>query len=466
MRYKCCQPAISCIKMTHNTMSFCYRIFDKRYAFIYNYNGESGFLDKYIQARKQFIENCKKGENIPEQCKDCHFFIEKEWDDSFGIDYIIVANRTKCSCDCIYCTVSQGNEERKKELNLMKIWDIRPVLKEIEDNYLLKESGEIFIAGGECSEYPPEENKWLIDFGFRNNYHLKFSSSGMFYSKEIEKALKKGNTAILIAPDSGTKETYERIKRVKYYDQVWKNIEKYIKAAEKTKTSKVVVKYIILEGINDNIEEFQAFLEKCNSINCKYIDIFVDLNWLARGGINARTPKGTAKLLTYIESLKDSRIYSDLFVKKTSKTTAAKEYSKEIEKLLTEGKLQLNIPIYAGTAETYEALTKSNLFDKIWHNIYLYSRKIQYSNLLHSTILLQYKIISGVNDSIEEINQFVKKCDECDLRNIEVGLYNGKNDLNNNFDINHLKQIYDYFNSLEHKYISFSEKFLSLINSN
>ncbi len=467
MRYRCCQISISYFMITYDTLSFCSGMFEDKYAFFNNYKGETGFTEKYIKARNQFIEKCKKDKDIPEQCLKCCEFKEKEWDDSFGIDFIGIANRSKCFCNCIYCSTLEGKENNKKELNTRKIWDIRPVLKELEDNNLLKKTGKVYVAGGECSKYPKEELSWLINFAHRNNFCIEFASSAMFYSEEIGKALRKGNTAILISPDSGTKETYERIKRVKYYDKVWNNIEKYIKDSQQSNTSKVSLKYIILEGINDTIEEFQAFLKKCNELNCKHIEISAEINWLFDdGGRKTLLPKSVENLLLYIKSLNDDRFYSNVLALASKKTISAKEYSKEIEKSLTEGKLQLNIPIYAGTAETYEALTKSNLFDKIWHNIYLYSRKIQYSNWFHSTILLQYKIISGVNDSIEEINQFVKKCDECDLRNIEVGLYNGKNDLNNNFDINHLKQIYDYFNSLEHKYISFSEKFLSLINSN
>lgn len=428
MKFKCCQCAISSFMITDTTLSFCPRLGDKKYPFIENYNGETDFIEKYITAREQYLKTCKENPNILEKCNKCPLFLKSEWDESFGIDYIGVANRSKCSCNCIYCTSSSGNIDKRKELNRKEVWDIKPVLMMLEKNKLLKNTGTLFIAGGECSEYPKEELQWLFDFAYRNNFNLNMASSGMFYSKEIEQALRNWKTELLVSVDSGTKEKYEQIKRVNFYDKVWDNLKNYIKASENNPDSVVSIKYIILDGINDSIEEFQQFINKCDSVNCKHIDISLDIDYIFSLDINHNDiPSKTMELLEYIRKLKDERIYSDVYCEMKEIKTSAKIYSEEIERALSNGNICLSIVIFAGLNDTYRKITNTDMHDNIWENILKYSGYTANHKSFRSEIRVQYKIIPDVNDSTEEIEAFLENCNKCDIDNIEIGLYSNNN---------------------------------------
>lgn len=467
MRFKCCEIALNSFMITDSTLSFCYKSLDRKYAFLKNYHGETDFAEKYIISREQYIQNCKEEKNIPIQCQECSFFVEAEWDETFGIKFLGVANRSKCSCNCIYCIVSEGNNERRRQLNTKEVWDIKPVLNVLENKKFLVPYGQLFIAGGECSEYPKEELQWFIDYAKRNTLEIRFASSGIFYSEEIANALQYNRASIIISPDSGTRETYEKIKRVKYYDEVWNNIAKYIKISENNPAAKVVVKYIILSEINDSIEEFQAFLNKCNEVNCQHIDISIDLDWLLDdGGRCSKIPVKVQKLLNYINKINDPRIFSETFTPVTEKKTSAKIYLKDIEDALIKGKTIVFIVVFAALEKTYKQLTNTDFYGDIWSNIEKYSKLVGTDSHSRSQIKIQYKLIPGINDSIEELQNLIALCTKFSLKNIQIDLYHHKKDntLTNN-DITGIKNAFEYLSCIKHHNISFSNEIKEIVNN-
>ena len=58
---------------------------------------------------------------------------------------------------------------------------------------------------------------------------------------------------------------YEKIKRVKAFDRVWENMAKYAAAGVQDKhvnKGYVILKYIIIPGVNDNLSELKKFAQK------------------------------------------------------------------------------------------------------------------------------------------------------------------------------------------------------------
>lgn len=181
----------------------------------------------------------------------------------------------------MYCDLHEnGNPKKKEELNARKPYDIRPVLIDIKNKNLIANNCDFFIDGGEISEYPPQEIDWLLYFALSNNCCLRLFSSGIKYLDSIEKVLKVANVNFKISPDSGRKETYEKIKRVKAFDVVWSNLAKYVKAANNNNKAVVEIKYVLIPGINDDLDEIYAFIQKCKSINAKNIVVDIEHYWL------------------------------------------------------------------------------------------------------------------------------------------------------------------------------------------
>ena len=79
---------------------------------------------------------------------------------------------------------------------------------------------------------------------------------------------------------------YEKIKRVKAYGIVWNNLKKYIQISEDNPEAQIFIKYIIIPGVNDVIEEVESFIRKCRNINCKHILVDMEFSYIAANQYN------------------------------------------------------------------------------------------------------------------------------------------------------------------------------------
>lgn len=281
MKFKSCEWALSHLVINSKDINYCCASFDKRLTYLEEYDGHLIDIDDYLKRRSDYIEMCKKGD-YPEACKECPSLEERNWDEAPGFDDISVSNRTKCSCNCIYCIISGGGKtDIKSELNTRPVWDIKPVLEDLRSKNMIKPGCHFIIGGGECAEYPDGELEWLIYFSLAVDGYIELLSAGIVYSKAIEKVLATGHSQLKVSVDAGTKETYEKVKRVKGYDRVWDNLKNYIKAAKQNPEANVVIKYVIIPGVNDNLKDAKTFIKKCSAIGCESIEINMEFFWMS-----------------------------------------------------------------------------------------------------------------------------------------------------------------------------------------
>jgi molybdenum cofactor biosynthesis enzyme MoaA len=108
---------------------------------------------------------------------------------------------------------------------------------------------EFHLNAGEISvsRYVDKVLKIIME---NENYRLYFSANAIVYSESIAKFLESGRARIIISPDSGTRETMAKVRGYDCYDKTWSAIEKYSKRIQNR--DDIFLKYIILEGINDN----------------------------------------------------------------------------------------------------------------------------------------------------------------------------------------------------------------------
>lgn len=281
MKYNCCDFLLHDIVFSQDKILPCCCSPNSKYGtvFLTNYSGQNFNFDEYLKQRAEYIEIFKNGK-IPEYCRGCFSIKNDEWNDEPKIKRIIITNRTKCSCNCIYCSLVTTSTQTKEELNTRVTYDITPVLTDLRNKNLISKDCVITVAGGECCEYPKGELEHILYIAASSECRLEILSSGIIYSKAIENALKTEKCNLIISVDSGYRQTYEKIKRVKSFERVWENLKKYISAASKNQNSRVTVKYIILPEINDNKKEAAEFARKCKEINCKNIEIAIEYIWL------------------------------------------------------------------------------------------------------------------------------------------------------------------------------------------
>lgn len=245
-----------------------------------NYNGEPIDAEQFFVEREQIKLDAKNGK-IPENCEGCHYLQLRDWDNVAAdrkIDYILISNYKRCNSRCIYC-ISRTDYNPKKDKN-PETYNIIPVIKDMIDKGYVSEDTKFDFAGGECTLYPYFEEllTLLINSGIKN---IIIHSNAIIYSKAIENGIKTGMVSLCVSTDSGRKRTHEKIKGVRTYDKVWKNIKKYNKSKSQQANNSVSVKYIVVENVNDNEKEIYDWLRKVKKSGIKTVrfnadnDIFI-----------------------------------------------------------------------------------------------------------------------------------------------------------------------------------------------
>ena len=229
-------------------------------------------IENIISAKKELKKRFEQGD-IPNECKGCIFInkTEKPSDELF-FGYIDINTFIKCNSRCIYCNCK--NIENFKEKSIYNI------LNELCNNNMIKNLSEGYMqfAGGEPTLMKDFEK--IINLFVKNNIeNYIIHSSGIKYSKAIEKILKEKSTKLVISIDSGDKKTYEKIKNVPCFNKVISNIKKYVKAASKNDKSSVSSKFIIIPNYNNTIEEILKWYNLSLSLGIKSLILDVEMNW-------------------------------------------------------------------------------------------------------------------------------------------------------------------------------------------
>lgn len=280
MKYQCCEYLLHEIVFDIFEVKPCCEASMNKESIklIEKFNGIEFNIEEYLNKRQELLNSFKQGK-IPSACENCPLIEDKEWDEKeIYIDRIIVANTPKCSCNCIYCVYTYNNPSNKEYFNKLKPYDIKPILLSLRNQNLIKNNFMLIVGGGECTEFSKGELEWLIYFTSIMKGKIQILSSGIKYSESISKILKAGEAELIISPDSGTKKIYEKVKKVKAYNNVWNNIAKYIKAVNPMRSS-VKIKYIIIPQINDSITEVKSFIKKCKQVHCNDIHIDIEHFW-------------------------------------------------------------------------------------------------------------------------------------------------------------------------------------------
>lgn len=239
-----------------------------------DYKGETVDWDKTYEVRKQYIKKINSffnKEEIPSCCKNCTE-IEKSLSQNKVKPFDNTVNKLyfhtnmSCNAKCTYCTYSYYNRDSR--------YKIIPLLNQLITKKILSKHASVYMSGGEITISPEFEELLSILIDYLES-KIEILSSGIKYCKSIENAFKKDKLQIMISIDSSNAETYKKIKQVDCFDKVINNIKTYISASENAKNN-IILKYIIVDGINDKIEDIKNFVELVHNLEVKKIRLDFD----------------------------------------------------------------------------------------------------------------------------------------------------------------------------------------------
>ncbi len=296
--------------------------------FIDDYKGVKPDWQKIQQERKDIIENCKQG-IIPTFCNGCYDLEEKEWEETDKIERISINHWIHCNCGCKYCVnIRETQGKITAHPKNSPFYKIYPLIKDLIKNDMLSKNLEVICMGGECGVLSEFEK--VMNLLYKNGVQsTSFMTSGIKYIKAIEKSIKTvDDTNITISIDCGCRETYKKIKRVDKYNDVVKNIKRYIKHS-KNNGLEFVSKYIIVENLNDNIEEIEKWLMLNQEIGIKNVRLDIDYQKIISMSSKAEIPGDYRSLIEH-------------FNKKVEELNLNKYTFKFVEELLEKGYFERN----------------------------------------------------------------------------------------------------------------------------
>lgn len=235
-----------------------------------NYEYSSDLVYDFYFYRKNIINkinNFFTDENFPFSCQGCtqySSFLSKNKVKKFDnyINKVYIHNFMGCNAKCIYCAF--GYYRNNKQL-----YYVLPIMNELIDKNILSKNAHICFSGGE----PTISDEFEILFSKMSDYvetQMEVLTSCIKYSESIANAFKQNRVKLLISLDSGSPEVYKKVKQVDAFDKVIENLKTYIDYSENAKSS-ITLKYIILDGVNDDLNEIYNFLDLTSSLGIESV---------------------------------------------------------------------------------------------------------------------------------------------------------------------------------------------------
>lgn len=220
--------------------------------------------EEIVNTKIKYIKELENG-IIPKQCTGCVDYREQEKPNLFKrlfskreikTSHIIVDHFKQCDCNCVYCS------QKVLYPDVMQGYELIPLIKQLYESGIIGEDLWVEFQGGNISML--KEFDTLMD-EFQKNGCEKFAFliNGIKYIPYLEKLKHAEKSFVCISLDAGSRETFAKIKNVDAFEQTIQNI----KTLENNTNIMIELKYIIIQGVNDNMEELKQFLDFAKSVS-------------------------------------------------------------------------------------------------------------------------------------------------------------------------------------------------------
>ncbi|GHV53407.1 hypothetical protein FACS1894216_11340 [Synergistales bacterium] len=189
---------------------------------------------------------------------------------------------TTCNFRCIFC--NQNDTVFKGSKQLLDGYDIHRILSdEFGDSiqYVVVDDGEISML--------PHRDK-LLNLIKEKGWGASILTNASVWNDDIAQILSKTSSCIQVSLDSGTAETFCKVKGINAFHKVVENLKRYAQTG-----GRIELKYILLPGLNDGFDDINGFLRIANDLKACRI-------YLSHDSANiSKTSKSTEKTTTVTE---------------------------------------------------------------------------------------------------------------------------------------------------------------------
>ncbi len=257
------------------------------------YNGIWLDIEKLKIIKSESI-NIINSLNCPILCKNCEYYKDNKHKNDNSIKYLYLSNWKNCYLNCLYC-------DYPKEEDLIKAghYDIFQSIKQLIDSQLIDVNTTIIFDCGDATIHPEFDKilYYFINYGMRN---IIINTPAMRYCESISEAIAKNIAQVIIPIDSGCPYIFGRIKGTNKFDIVISNLKRYL-SFEEPSEKRVILKYTILNGINDNQKELLDWFMLARDLGIKKLTIDIDKKWYNQ--IKTSIPQYLKELVIFIKTM-------------------------------------------------------------------------------------------------------------------------------------------------------------------
>jgi len=192
----------------------------------------------------------------PNPCQKCHMQKYGFWRKSANLTTFVLATSKPgdlCNFKCIYCTAAKRLKANRDENTGYSTYEILQQLAELPEynkkELVLRLANGEFTVNKRCDE--------MLDILLQTKWTIILISNCSVYREKLATLMKNGRVRrVVTSIDAGTRETFKMIRQNDRFDQVVDNLRRYPKGK-----THFFLKYIFMEGMNDNETDINGFYE-------------------------------------------------------------------------------------------------------------------------------------------------------------------------------------------------------------
>ena len=218
-----------------------------------------------LQLRNTLLQNIEKGITTNTPCDGCSricvdYYPEKPL--SWSINYFC---HGICNYKCSYCTL-RNHEDTDQRQGKQKL---QTLLQQFQDVGLLGENYSVCLStAGEPTIHPDRKEFYEAS----NGAELIVNTNGYVFDPDLYETMNLKKVLLICSVDSGTPETYHKVKGVDGFVRMKENLSHYAQAS----IGIVALKYIFVPGLNDTLNDVEGFVNLCIDVNATFVLVAMD----------------------------------------------------------------------------------------------------------------------------------------------------------------------------------------------
>jgi wyosine [tRNA(Phe)-imidazoG37] synthetase (radical SAM superfamily) len=231
------------------------------------FGGEIGeFVADLLEYREKLLEGLKICEYLCLDCENCTRKRKTVWLDDMKFKAINVGGHpAPCNFKCSYCDARSDENTVAFSAHMLKLY--RQTLDTLKRRNMIDSDAFFALANGEITVNPSQAEYLSLADG----YMTKILTNASVWSQLLADKISDGKSMLQVSIDAGSKDTFRSSKGVNAWERVCLNLRKY------SNYGKVVLKYILLPGINDGENDFKGIVRLLNEIHSNSLWISTDM---------------------------------------------------------------------------------------------------------------------------------------------------------------------------------------------